>query len=37
MHHGGLCEESKAQSPSLDCSNAAYLQAIEYMSQTKFK
>lgn len=33
MHHGGLCEESKVINKKLDCSNKAYLQAIEYMAQ----
>lgn len=37
MHHGGLCNESKAAHPNLDCSDASYLQAIEYMSHQRVK
>jgi hypothetical protein len=37
MHHGGLCEESKLLSPKLDCSNLAYLEAIQYMAQVKIE
>lgn len=30
MHHGGLCHESTV--PEKNCSNAAFIQAIQYMS-----
>ena len=30
MHHGGLCHEST--DPDKNCSNTAYIQAIQYMS-----
>lgn len=33
MHHGGLCKES--MNPKTDCTDAAYLAAIKYMSLPK--
>lgn len=35
MHHGGLCQESKLTHPKLQCTDKAYLAAINYMSHAK--
>ncbi len=32
MHHGGLCKETNAIYQNVNCSDKAYLQAIQYMS-----
>lgn len=37
MHHGGLCKETNAIYQNVDCSDKAYLEAIEYMSHKKNK